>query len=191
MSPHMLSLRHARISWLKNTLARIGEPHMPHCDSVLSDAVGLILATEDNSGLTRCPVSDVEIDAVERELRIGLPASYRQFLKLCGAGRVGTVDVFGLPRNHLWGDIVLMNELVDADKPPGCIKFASDWTGRAYYFDTSRTAADADWPVVVMESSREPRLVARNFLEFVGKLVQPPITVELKGKAKTKYSFTR
>ncbi len=164
---------------------------MSHSDSVLSEAVALILAKEGNVGLTRCPVTDVEIYAVERELRTGLPASYRQFLKLCGAGRVGTVDVFGLPRNHLWGDIVLMNELVDADKPPGYIKFASDWTGRAYYFDTSRTAADADWPVVVIESLREPRLVAHNFLEFVGKLVQPPITVELNGNAKTNYSFTR
>jgi len=127
----------------------------------------------------RSPVLDVEVDAVERELGLVLPPSYRAFLKACGAGRVGGVDVFGLPRNHLWGDIVLMNELAGVPSPPCCLKFASTWTGRAYYFDTSVKTADGEWPVIVQEPPGSRRLVAGNFLEFMRKLVQGPISVSL------------
>src|SRR5271165_5880368 len=106
---------------------------------------------EHDSLLSECPVSDVEVDAVERELQIRLPRSYRAFLKLCGAGRVGSVDVFGLPRNHLWGDIVLMNQLPGSHWPSGYVKIASHWTGRAYFFDVTQKSPDCDWPVVALE----------------------------------------
>jgi hypothetical protein len=119
------------------------------------------------------------VDAVERELHVVLPASYRLFLKRCGAGRLGTIDLFGLPRNRLWGDIVLMNELCGAGKELRYLKFASDWIGRAYYFDTSEQRSDGEWPVVVLENDCR-RLVACNFLDFLGKLIQGPITVQLE-----------
>ena len=125
------------------------------------------------------PVSDIELDAVGRELGVILPPSYRKFLKRCGAGRVGTVDIFGLPRNNLWGDIVLMNQLSREHYSRSYLKFASDWTGRAYYFDTSQKSPDGEWPVVVLDAPDCPRLLACNFLDFMGKLVQGPITIEI------------
>jgi hypothetical protein len=149
---------------------------MTQSDSVLME----LLAGERKPGQAACPVTDIEIDAVERELGIKLPASYRWFLKLCGTGRVGTVDVFGLPRNDLWGDIVLMNQLSDTQTFPRFIKFASDWTGRTYYFDTSGKAPDDDFPVVVLAPPGPAHLVACSFLDFLGKLVQGPISIELK-----------
>jgi hypothetical protein len=149
-------------------------------DAILTEIVALFKAGDQQSPEPLSPVSDVELDAVGRELGIVLPPSYRKFLKRCGAGRVGTVDVFGLPRNHLWGDIVLMNQLGADDKPASYIKFASDWTGRAYYLDTSRSVANFEWPVVVLDVPNPPRVVACNFLDFMGKLVQGLITVELK-----------
>jgi hypothetical protein len=42
-----------------------------------------------------CPVCDVEVDAVERELHVVLPRSYRAFLRWCGTGRVGTLLCLG------------------------------------------------------------------------------------------------
>ncbi len=159
---------------------------MTQTDSVVTEAVAELLAGKRKPGQASCPVSDVEIDAVERELGIELPPSYRGFLKLCGTGRVGTVDVFGLPRNDLWGDIVLMNQLGDSQTFPRYLKFACDWTGRTYYFDTSAKAPDAEWPVVVLDQYGPAHQLACNFLDFLGKLVQGPITIELKRYAEVK-----
>jgi len=148
-------------------------------DKLMTEVLALIQAENLAPLDPQTPVLDVELDAVERELGVALPPSYRTFLKVCGAGRVGGVDVFGLPRNHLWGDIVLMNELAGAPAVPCHLKFASTWTGRAYYFDTSLGTADCEWPVVVLEPPGRPRLVACSFREFMRKLVQGPITVQL------------
>jgi antitoxin YobK len=153
---------------------------MSASEAILTDIVALVKSNTRQKTEAQCPVTDIELDAVERELGMRLPSSYRQFLKRCGAGRVGNVDVFGLPRNRLWGDLVLMNELAGRQQPAGYLKFAVDWTGRAYYFDTSKPSADAEWPVLVLDAPDAPRLVASSFLDFVGKLIQGPITIELQ-----------
>jgi len=157
---------------------------MSQNDTLMTEVLALIQAENQALLDPQSPVSDIELDAVERELGVVLPPSYRTFLKVCGAGRVGGVDVFGLPRNHLWGDIVLMNQLAGAPCSPRFVKVATSWTGRAYYFDTSVRTADCEWPVVVLEPPGTRRLVACNFLEFMRRLVQGPITVELETFAK-------
>jgi hypothetical protein len=148
-------------------------------DAIWKELVALVKTRDWHSPDAQSPISDVELDAVERELRIPLPPSYRSFVKRCGSGRVGLVDVFGLPRNRLWGDVVLMNQLAEGDKPGAYLKFATDWTGRSYYFDTSGDLRDSEWPVVVLGPDDLPRRVAGSFLDFMGRLVQGPITVEL------------
>jgi hypothetical protein len=154
-------------------------------DAILAEAVALAKPRHWQSSEPQSPVSDVELDAVERELRVALPPNFRKFLKRCGAGRVGMVDVFGLPRNYLWGDIVLMNQLAEDRKPEGYLKFATDWTGRSYYFDATVNTPDFEWPVVVLDPDEAPRRVASDFLDFMGRLIQGPITVELTRSAKT------
>jgi hypothetical protein len=149
-------------------------------DCLKTEILDLVQTEKCSAVDSACPVRDVELDAVERELRVVLPRSYRTFLKVCGAGRLGTVDVFGLPRNYLWGDIVLMNQLAGTDYTPRYVKFASNWTGRAYYFDTAVGTGDAEWPVVVLDPAGSRRLVACNFLEFMRILVHGPITVDVR-----------
>jgi hypothetical protein len=164
---------------------------MSENDSLMTEVGALVQAENLESLDPQCPINDVELDAVERELGVVLPPSYRAFLIVCGSGRVGGVDVFGLPRNHLWGDIVLMNQLAGAHSPPRFLKFASNWTGRAYYFDTSVKTGDREWPVVVLEPFDTHRQVAGNFLEFLRKLAQGPITIMLERNPKAPVPSSR
>src|SRR5688572_8116700 len=56
------------------------------------------------------PVSTEQIVAAEQELGVDFPESYRAFLRLYGAGRLEWLDIFGLPQDRLWGDVVAMNQ---------------------------------------------------------------------------------
>jgi SMI1-KNR4 cell-wall len=152
---------------------------MTEVDSRLkAEIVTLVQADDGWPAELAYPVDDVELDAVERELGVVLPRSYRVFLRWCGAGRVEAVDLFGLPRNSLWGDVVLMNQLILSGHPPWYVKFARDHTGRDYYFDTEAITPDGECPVVVPELSGIRRVVAGNFLEFLGKVRHGAISME-------------
>jgi hypothetical protein len=110
-------------------------------------------------------ITDVELDAVERELKARLPRSYRVFLRYFGSQTLPDHDLFGLPRDRLWGDIVLMNDL-DAH-PRHYVKFTEDGEGRCYYFDTSRVDDDEECPVVVRDGAGDETEVAPTFLTFL------------------------
>jgi hypothetical protein len=112
------------------------------------------------------PIPDLELWAVEKELGIALPESYRAFIRRFGSGRVRDYDLFGVPRNHLWGDIVLMNALAAPTLPPAYVIFSQDYRGWDYCFDTSRRDAEGECPVVVFRTAVRAT-VARNFVEFL------------------------
>lgn len=114
------------------------------------------------------PISDVELWAVERELGTRLPPSYLAFVRLFGWAQVGAHELFGLPRNRLWGDVVLMNQLSVPTLLPTYVMFSRDAEGNQYYFDLSRKEVEVECPVVV--DSTEKRTVAGNFSEFLYKV---------------------
>jgi carbon storage regulator CsrA len=110
-------------------------------------------------------VTDLELDAAERELGVPLPQSYRAFLQSFGSQSSPEYELFGLPRDRLWGDIVLMNHL-DSTRPSSCVKFTEDRGGRSYYFDTARME-EGECPVIVQDRAGDTREVARSFLHFL------------------------
>jgi len=112
-------------------------------------------------------VADLELDAAERELAAPLPQSYRAFLRTFGSQAFVEHDLFGLPRNGLWGDIVLMNDLDGGVRPRHYLKFTEDGQGRSYYFDTARMGADGECPVVVRDRCGVEAECARGFLDFL------------------------
>jgi SMI1-KNR4 cell-wall len=112
-----------------------------------------------------CRITDVELDAAERELRARLPRSYRVFLRYFGAQALPDHDLFGLPRDRLWGDIVLLNDL--GAHPRHYVKFTEDGEGRSYYFDTTRVDDDGECPVVVRDGAGDEAEVAPTFLMFL------------------------
>ncbi len=137
--------------------------------TLIGKLIALIRGENDKSPHPESSVADVELSAVERELGVSLPRSYRGFLRSFGCARVGMHDVFGLPRNRLWGDIVLMNELTGEALPSRYVKFSRDREGREYYFDTSRAGAGGECPVIVFGSAPGGTIVARDFLDFLRK----------------------
>lgn len=112
-------------------------------------------------------VADVELEAAERELGAMFPKSYRVFLRYFGSQLLSEHDLFGLPRDRLWGDIVLMNDLDEHARPCYYLKFTEDGEGRSYYFDTARVSADGECPVMVRDRTGVEAEFARTFLEFL------------------------
>jgi len=110
-------------------------------------------------------LTDLELDAAERELGAPLPQSYRAFLQSFGSHSSPKHELFGLPRDRLWGDIVLMNHL-DSTRPRYFVKFTEDGGGRSYYFDTARME-EGECPVIVRDRAGDEREIACSFLHFL------------------------
>lgn len=113
------------------------------------------------------PVCEEEIRAAERALGVPLPRSYRAFLHKYGAGTLHLYEVFGICRDGLWGDIVMMNQLGPRTLPNHFVKFTPDVGDYAYYLDTSRMNEDNECPIVAFGPGEEGRVVADSFLEFL------------------------
>jgi hypothetical protein len=113
--------------------------------------------------------SDVEVSAAERELGIIFPKSYRAFLRHYGAGSTHYHEIFGLPRDRLWGDVVMMNQLASSGVPKHYVKFTSEVGDLAYYLDTSRVDSEGECPVVVFGPGGEAEIVADSFIDFLRK----------------------
>lgn len=113
------------------------------------------------------PAAEEEIEAAERELGKGLPRSFRTFLRGYGGGTLCLFKIFGICRDSLACDVVLMNELGLPPVPDHCIRFARDHCNFDHYFDTSRMGPDQECPVVVFGPGVVECTVAGSFLEFL------------------------
>jgi hypothetical protein len=137
----------------------------------IAELVGLMNRDDCWSLHLEDPIPDLELEAVERELAVVLPRSYRAFLRRFGSARVAGLELFGVPRNRLWGDVVLMNQLAAADFPAAYVLFSRNRLGQLYCLDTSRRTADGECPVVVVGLAPVGITVAHTFLEFLRKAV--------------------
>jgi hypothetical protein len=135
-------------------------------EAILEQIVDLIHGEQCWSVELSKPISDTELWAVENELGTRLPWSYLTFLRHFGWARVGAYEIFGLPRNRLWGDIVLMNDLYAPALPAAHVVFSEDRLGRKYCFDTSNFDMESECPVYVLGSAHE-NLIAHSFLQFL------------------------
>lgn len=92
--------------------------------------------------------SEEEIDLAERELSLGFPASYRQFLSEFGWAAFGPLEVFGLgphvPR-HLDVVSITRSERLEAglSLAENLIPVANDGGGNLYCLDTGSQSDDA------------------------------------------------
>jgi hypothetical protein len=78
-------------------------------------------------------------------------------------------DIYGLPKDHLWGDVVMMNQLRKREMPSQLIKFTEDVGDFTYYLDSSRMDSDWECPVVVFGWGENGEIVADSFLDFLRK----------------------
>lgn len=141
-------------------------------DDCAADLVALMQGDDCRSLPPEGLTPDVELGAVERELGVVLPRSYRAFLRQFGSARVAGREVFGLPRNRLWGDVVLMNQLAAPALPAGYVMVSRDRRGQAYCLDTGRRGADGECPVVALGAGPGGTPVAPTFLAFLCKAIR-------------------
>jgi len=117
------------------------------------------------------PASDSEIEAAGRELGIEFPPSYQAFLRYIGAARIQSLELFGLPRNGLWGDVVLMNQLISIPLPPSCVMIGRDDKGSVFCLDTSSWNAERECPILVFNQGKTGVRIAPTFLDFLVRLI--------------------
>lgn len=114
------------------------------------------------------PASDDEILAAEKELRLRFPRSYRAFLSRHGSGQGPGYEIFGIPRDRVWGDVVMMNQLGPRPRARHFLKIASTAGGRSFFLDVARTGADQECPVVTLgPDDEQATVVASTFHEFL------------------------
>jgi len=115
------------------------------------------------------PASEEQIAAAEKELQVTFPRSYRAFLRHFGAGTTPYYEIYGVPNNRLWGDVVMMNQLSVCSMPPHYIKFTDSVGDYTYYLDTSQMDRNGECPVVVFGPGDEGAVVAESFVDFLRK----------------------
>jgi len=115
------------------------------------------------------PTTEDQIAAAERELGVMFPRSYRTFLRQYGAGTLDCVEIFGIPSDRLWGDVVMMNQLTSCQIPRHFVKFTDDIGNYSYYLDTSRMDDEGECPVVVFGPEESGRVIANSFSDFLGE----------------------
>jgi cell wall assembly regulator SMI1 len=113
------------------------------------------------------PATAEQIQAAEGALGVVFPACYRSFLLRFGAGRLRWLDIFGIPRQRLWGDIVMMNQLAPVKIPAGCVLFARDLRGNFYYLERAQANAAEENPVIRVSLDGNEKQVASSFTEFL------------------------
>lgn len=115
------------------------------------------------------PISEDHIAAAEEELGVVFPPSYRTFLRHFGAGNVHFMEIYGIPGDRLWGDVVMMTQLASPALPNHYVKLSEDFGGCAYCLDTSRPTENGECPVVTVAEGMKDRVVANSFLDFLRK----------------------
>jgi hypothetical protein len=129
------------------------------------------------------PVAEADIAAVEQELGVRFPTSYRVFLKHFGAVWLpSSFEVAGLgpgrctdPTPPLWEHVIdVTAQMRRASRgfiPNAYIRFSSDGRDYAFYFDTANVDANEESPVVVLGPGRDALITAHSFVEFVERAV--------------------
>lgn len=137
----------------------------------LTGAIGELVLGRDGT-LLDCsgPASEEEIAAAEKELGVTFPNDYRAFLRHYGTGCLNGFDIFGLPSDRLWGDVVMMNQLASRPRPAHLVKVADDTDGYGFYLDIAQMDDAGECPVVVLGAGQAGYVVAESFLEFLRKV---------------------
>jgi hypothetical protein len=118
------------------------------------------------------PATEEQVTAAEHQLGVVFPPCYRNFMLRFGTARLKWLDIFGIPHNCLWGDIVMMNQLAPVKIPPGCVLFARDMRGAFYYLECSPAWAAEESLVFRVSLVGKNTQVASNFAEFLREVVR-------------------
>lgn len=122
-------------------------------------------------------LTDLEIQAVERELGVKLPRSYRIFLQAFGANLRCHTGLLGLPRGRMHRDLVLNNQANAANHlPPGLVKFMEEEGCPAYYLATPLMRPDGECPVVRLDPQVGICVLSGSFLLFLQQLASERVS---------------
>jgi SMI1 / KNR4 family (SUKH-1) len=115
-------------------------------------------------------ITDLELQAAERELGVRLPPSYREFLRAFGASVWPRSGLFGLPRDDWRRDLVLQNKSGQYNLLPDFLKFMDGQDGPPFYFATCLAQPDGECPVVRWDEEKGICVVADSFVLFLEML---------------------
>jgi hypothetical protein len=131
------------------------------------------------------PVSDQEVDTVERELGVRLPRSFRAYLKGFAGGLMFGYEICGIPtpksripsasedsrfadgNDNAIVSIVAANRRRRKSYPPAQIYFCCDGGDFSFFLETARTSPDGECPVLMYGPGASGVQVADTFIDFL------------------------
>lgn len=124
------------------------------------------------------PNSEAQVAAVEEELGLVLPKSYRIFLRRFGAAICERLDIAGLPdtrntdpESPFWGHVADASKSLWRVSVDRHLVFLTDDGGDInFYLDTSAMDDRGECPVVAMGPGYPGVVVGSSFLEFLARL---------------------
>ncbi len=126
--------------------------------------------------------SEPQILACESELGVSLPPSYREFLRRCGNGAVGAVEIFGItdPPSASDPDVAWATTLQRREYGlrPSAVVIGSDGMGGLYVLDTVGLSGAEECPVLVRHALGYEQELASDFGTFVLDLVTERLAQE-------------
>ena len=112
-------------------------------------------------------ITDLALQAAERELGVRLPPSDREFLRAFGAKVWIHSGLLGLPRDGFRRDLVLQNKGHRGSFLPDYVKFMEEDNGLSFYFAIALMCPDGECPVVRWDAEKGICVVADSFLQFL------------------------
>ena len=129
--------------------------------------------------------SHIVIAKAEKRLGLAFPPSYIWWLVNYGGGQVGGTEIYSVYEKYhdqeevddiaYPGDIVFVAERARKRGvlPNGRLEIMNIDGDEVYYFDTSQSPADGEWPICLLEAGADQaEMYARNFLEFLYKIIR-------------------
>lgn len=124
-------------------------------------------------------VSEEWIRKAEERLGLGLPPSYKWWLREYGGGEIGREEIYSIYEkefeNAAGGDIVFAALANETNGISGTEKlFICDpGTDEAWYFDTTQKNADGEYPVYFYDYTDDSsELYANSFAEFLERKIK-------------------
>lgn len=129
------------------------------------------------------PVPSVDVTAVENEVRVRFPVSFRGYLEAFAGGKLFGFEIAGVPtaRSRLFPDsdeniifdIVAVNRELAIKRPNGHVAICTDDGHNWFFLDSSALTPKGKCPVLMYGPNADFTQIADDFLHLVSLLANP------------------
>jgi hypothetical protein len=113
--------------------------------------------------------TDLEIREVEQKLAVALPQSYKEFVKKCGGGDFGYIDIFSVNKQGCWY-IVKNNQDFKHYLPKNFIAISDDQTGGYYGYKILKDKCEEQIFYWHYDGGFDSNLVYQNIFDYIIKV---------------------